>query len=116
MIDQQPTRPVTAKEAEAEIPRLDDQVGNDRIRDHFRRCLLRPPEADANVMIEGPPGTGKTVSEIAYLRVKLNNPNLFGGDFEEVLTQPGNQHIDEHDACIAFGFSGRGLDRTHAAA
>ena len=98
MSDQQPSRPITAKEAEAEIPRLEDQVGNDEIRDYFRRCLQRPPEADANVLIEGQPGTGKTVTEISYLRVRLNNPNLFGGDFEEIQSQPGNQDLDEHDA------------------
>ncbi len=98
MTQQQQTRPITAKEAEAEIPRLEDQVGNDQIRDHFRRCLLNQPESDANVMIEGTPGTGKTVLEISHLRVRLNNPNLFGGDFEEIRSEHGNQDLDEHDA------------------
>lgn len=98
MSDQEPTRLITAKEAEAEIPPLEDQVGNDLIRDHYRRCLLKPPESDANIMIEGPPGSGKTVSQISYLRRRLNNPDLFGGDFEEIKSELGDKDLDEHEA------------------
>jgi hypothetical protein len=98
MSEQQPRKLITAKEAEAEIPALENQVGNYKIIDHFRRSLLRPPEADGNVMIEGLPGSGKTVVIIGYLRVRLNNPDLFNGDYEEFKSHPCHEGIDEHDA------------------
>jgi hypothetical protein len=67
---------ITAKQAEAWIPSLDDVVGNYSLLNHFQGCLSHAPEGDANMMVTGVPGTCKTNLIIAYLRLRLNNPNL----------------------------------------
>lgn len=87
MTDNNPERLITAKEAEAYIPPLEEMVGNYDIRSHFEACLARPPESDANVLLTGLPGTGKTNLLISYLRVRLKNPDLCREDFKKLRVE-----------------------------
>ncbi len=89
---------ITAKEAETEIPDLEAMFLPDNLRRYLETRLNNPPENDANLLIEGDPGTGKTSVEIALIRRRLNNPKLFSGDFEEIVQEPGNEALNEYDA------------------
>lgn len=68
---------ITAREAEAYIPPLEKFAGNFDIKEKLLRWLQRPIEQDANLLIEGGPGTGKTAIIHAYLREQFKNPGLF---------------------------------------
>lgn len=91
-------RLITAKEAETEIPELDEMFVGEELRKHLDFRLKEPPETDTNMLIEGDPGTGKTSLQIAFLRKRLGNPKLFTGDFEQIQSEQGHLAPDEHDA------------------
>ncbi len=67
-------RLITAKQAEAYVPPLDQFIGCYALRDKLQNWLKRPVENDSNLLVEGPPGTGKTAIIIAYLREQFKNP------------------------------------------
>lgn len=68
---------ITAREAEAYIPPLEKFAGNYQVKDKLLGWLRRPIEHDANLLIEGEPGTGKTTIIHAYLREQFGNPWFF---------------------------------------
>src|SRR4051794_39797945 len=72
-----PQRRITQKQAETWIPPLAEMIGNYDLKEHLQGCLnhFRPGE-DSNLLVEGPSGSGKTVALIAYLRERLEDPNL----------------------------------------
>jgi hypothetical protein len=88
------TKTLSARAAATEIPSLAQIVGNSQIVDHFKKRLERPPETDANVLVLGKPGTGKSAVQLAYIRQRLANPDLFSGDLE-LSTFP---HAVDHQA------------------
>jgi Cdc6-like AAA superfamily ATPase len=90
MSDVNPTRLISAKEAETQIPTLNDIVGNELIRSHFQARLKEPFAGDANVMIEGLPGTGKTNVVLSYLRQRFQDPNFEDGDVFEKRKEEWN--------------------------
>jgi hypothetical protein len=75
--------PINAREAEAYIPPLARFAGNYRLKAKMLRNLHRPAEEDANSLIVGDSGTGKSSMVIAYLREQLNNPGLYFEDFND---------------------------------
>jgi hypothetical protein len=76
-------RLITAREAEAYIPRLEDYVGNDEARNYLLSRLAHPPEGDANVLFTGVPGSAKTSMFHSYLRERFENPLFYNGDVEQ---------------------------------
>jgi len=66
-----------------EVPDLEEHNGNEGALQHFERCLAGPPGSEENMMIEGTPGSGKTVLAWAYLRKRFRNPLFYNGDLEE---------------------------------
>ena len=82
MNEHSPKRLITAREAEAYIPPLDQFVGNYQLVAKLVGWLKRPGENDGNLLVEGDPGTGKTTTIIAYLREQLRNPFFYRERFE----------------------------------
>lgn len=72
---------ITAREAEAYIPPIEKFAGNYKVKEKLLGWLKRPIEHDANLLIEGEPGTGKTAIIHAYLREQFRNPGFFREDF-----------------------------------
>lgn len=81
MSDSTSTNLITAREAEAYIPPLRMFAGNYRLKEKLLAWRERPLEYDANLLVEGDPGTGKTTILIAYLREQFRNPMFYMEDF-----------------------------------
>ena len=78
---------ITPRLAASWIPDFDDIVGNHRILDHLGKCLrYTAPQDDANVLLEGPPGTGKTNTLLSFLQRRLGDPTLCEDDDADVVT------------------------------
>jgi hypothetical protein len=97
MNNENPTKLISAKEAETQIPLLDDIVGNERIRNHFQLRLMEPFVGDANVMVEGPPGTGKTNVILGYLQQRFGDPAFEDGDIYGLRKEEWNAAKSEYD-------------------
>lgn len=97
MSEVNPSKLISAKEAETQIPILDDIVGNDTIRSHFQARLKEPFSGDANVMIEGLPGTGKTNVVLSYLRQRFQDPTFEDGDVFEKRKDEWNIARSDYD-------------------
>lgn len=65
---------LTPKQIADYIPEsLDEIAGNYELIEYFRSRMSCPPEEDPSLMIVGDPGTGKTSSALAYLRLRLKD-------------------------------------------
>lgn len=101
---------VTAKEAEIWIPNLEEMAGNDDVKNFLlQQEKEHPPEGDANVLIEGTPGTGKTAILLSYIRRRLMNPTMFD---PAVKTEAGVKQRSEYDQ--RFWQTKRGPGNLHA--
>lgn len=87
-------RRVTPKEAANYVPPLNEMIGNYELRDFLQDALQQlSPGDDANLLVIGPPGMGKTVTVISYLRQRLGNPDLGYEDDADFFTMlAGKQH------------------------
>lgn len=70
-------RLITPHEAAVYIPPFREFVGSYELRRLLEGWLKQDITHDANLLVEGDPGTGKTSILIAYLRDKFKNPFLF---------------------------------------
>jgi predicted ATPase with chaperone activity len=70
-------RPITASEAEAFFPDLEDIAGNMTLKKLFLERLSRPITHDGNTCVTGAPGTGKTSLFLAYILRQLGSPFMF---------------------------------------
>lgn len=82
MIESEAKRLISAREAESYVPPLKMFAGCYKLRAKLLGWLNRPPEHDANLLIEGEPGTGKTSIIIAYLREQFKNPWFYREEFD----------------------------------
>lgn len=112
MNDESPERLISAKEAETQIPDLDDMAGNDEPRRHFQVCLTQPFEGDGNVLIEGEPGTGKTNLTLSYLKKRFSDPAFEDGDIYEKKKDQWNIAMSDYD--LRFWQTTSGDNKLHA--
>lgn len=89
-------KPITAREAESYIPPFQQIAGNYTLKAKLSGWLQRPIEHDANLLVEGEPGTGKTCTVHAYLREQFGNPAFFREAYMlEDGTNPKRKHSSE---------------------
>jgi hypothetical protein len=105
-------RIISAKQAETQVPALDDMVGNDEIRRHFQARLQEPFVGDSNVLIEGKPGTGKTNAILSYLQQRFNDPTFEAGDVFEKRKEQWN--IAQSDYDLRFWQTNSGDNKVYA--
>lgn len=85
--------PISAHQAATEVPHLDEFVGDEEPRQHFREMLKNTIGGEANTLVMGPPGAGKTNLVLAYLRERFQNPYFHNGDLERDCA--GNRSADQ---------------------
>lgn len=102
MTESDTPEPISAREAATEVPDLDEIVANESILGHFRLCLQGKPGSEENTLIEGTPGTCKTVLALAYLRRRFNNPRFHNGDLEEHRRYAGTSRVKTADDIRLF--------------
>jgi len=97
MNDLLPERLISAKEAETQIPDLDDLEGNVEIRCHLQARLKEPFIGDGNILIEGEPGTGKTATLLSYLQRRFGDTAFENGDVFERRKDKWNLAKSDYD-------------------
>jgi hypothetical protein len=71
------SKKITQKEAESYIPTIDEAVGeSDFLAELRHRRSHQHPKEEANFLVLGETGTGKTKLLIGYLRERLNDPKV----------------------------------------
>ena len=88
------TKLITAKEAEAWIPLFDQIVGNVRLRQHLEeRVSSGPLNSEPNLVVIGPPGSGKSATQLCHVQRRMGNTGVGWEDENCGLFQAdGNQY------------------------
>lgn len=88
-------KPISAHEAATEVPLLRECAGNRELLDDLNSRLTSEIGSEANTLIMGEPGTGKTNMALAYFRERFRNPLFNNGDVNPAINPEATRKCAE---------------------